>query len=225
MTRGRGPGARGIEAALFDVDGVLACLDEPSAAAFFRPLIPMSPGELGRYWESWLAGRGAAPDGRPLWARFWTDVGAHLALPPAALRTLESFDYRCLYRAFSDAHPALAAAKSGGLRVGVLSNSAFVDLRALLRWLGFGDVIDVTLFPQETGFSKPAPEAYQAALAAVEVAPERCLFFDDVAANVDAAAALGIRAFRVDRSRSGGGAAPAAGVVNDLSLLPRLLGP
>jgi putative hydrolase of the HAD superfamily len=224
MARGRGPGEGEIEAALFDVDGVLACIDEPSAAAFFGPLIPMSPGELGRYWESWLAERGAARDDRPLWARFWADVGAHLALPLAALRTLESFDYRCLYRAFPDAYPALAAAKSSGLRVGVLSNSAFVDLRALLRWLGFGEVIDVTLFPQETGFSKPAREAYQAGLAAVEAAPERCLFFDDVGANVTAAAALGMRAFRVDRTPPGAGAAPAPGVISDLGMLPRLLG-
>jgi putative hydrolase of the HAD superfamily len=38
---------------------------------------------------------------------------------------------------------------------------------------------------------------YQQALAALRVGPDAVLFFDDVAANVEAAQAVGIRAYQV----------------------------
>jgi len=47
------------------------------------------------------------------------------------------------------------------------------------------------------GCHKPDPVIYQRALAALLVAPEAVVFFDDVAANVEAARAVGITAFQV----------------------------
>lgn len=42
---------------------------------------------------------------------------------------------------------------------------------------------------------KPDPDIYEYALADAEMAPEETIFFDDMEANVDAAARVGIRAF------------------------------
>src|SRR5690349_22573008 len=49
-----------------------------------------------------------------------------------------------------------------------------------------------------TGVRKPDAEAYLGACRALGAAPDECLFVDDRAANVDAAAALGVDALRFD---------------------------
>ena len=51
-------------------------------------------------------------------------------------------------------------------------------------------------FSCELGSLKPAPDIFHAALALVRRKPEEVLFIDDVQANTDAAAALGISALR-----------------------------
>jgi putative hydrolase of the HAD superfamily len=56
---------------------------------------------------------------------------------------------------------------------------------------------EVALSSHLLGCHKPAPVIYERALAALRVAPEAVLFFDDVAANVEAARTVGIRAFQV----------------------------
>ncbi|MEU0214004.1 HAD-IA family hydrolase [Streptomyces sp. NPDC006265] len=53
---------------------------------------------------------------------------------------------------------------------------------------------DVVLYSHEIGTTKPDPRAYQVACAALEAEPADCLFIDDVAENVDAAAAVGMQA-------------------------------
>ncbi len=45
---------------------------------------------------------------------------------------------------------------------------------------------------------KPDPRLFQVLLDRYHLAPEATVFIDDVAANVDAAAALGIRAIRFE---------------------------
>jgi|SRR5579884_2008385 len=46
----------------------------------------------------------------------------------------------------------------------------------------------------EVGWQKPAPEIYRAAIARAGCAPERCLFIDDLAVNVEAARREGLDA-------------------------------
>jgi len=97
-----------------------------------------------------------------------------------------------------DAVPTLAALRSGGLRLGLLSNThwprAFHE--HFLERDGLADLLDARLYTSELPFQKPHLDAFTAAMAAVGVDdPRRAVFvgdrpFDDIAG----AKAAGMRA-------------------------------
>ena len=57
------------------------------------------------------------------------------------------------------------------------------------------DFFDQTFLSFEMGVEKPAPEIFQKAVEALHCRPEEVLFFDDAAANCEAARREGLRAF------------------------------
>lgn len=63
--------------------------------------------------------------------------------------------------------------------------------------LGVPAMFDAHFLSHEMGFRKPQPEIYAAAADGLGVRPAEICFFDDVAANVDAARAFGMRATHV----------------------------
>ncbi len=81
--------------------------------------------------------------------------------------------------------------RAKGVRTGLLSNSwglspyPMVELRAR-----FDDIV----LSGEVGLRKPDPAIYRLAARRLEVEPEDCVFVDDLAGNVRAAAALGMTA-------------------------------
>jgi putative hydrolase of the HAD superfamily len=81
-------------------------------------------------------------------------------------------------------------------RLAALSNSN------ALHWSRYRDLGIETLFERafasfEVGVRKPDRQIYEHALRELAVRPEDVLFFDDSAANVEAAASLGMAAYRV----------------------------
>ncbi|MBO8186401.1 HAD-IA family hydrolase [Streptomyces spirodelae] len=82
----------------------------------------------------------------------------------------------------------------GRCRLGILSNS-FVGARERETALyHFDELVEQIVYSHELGIEKPDLRAFEAACASLEVRPERCLFVDDVAANVEAAQAAGMQA-------------------------------
>ncbi|MGW7681484.1 HAD family hydrolase [Kribbella sp. NPDC054772] len=87
-----------------------------------------------------------------------------------------------------DAMETLAALKSRGLKIGVLSNTIWPRRRheEVFARDGVLDLLDGAVYTSEIAHTKPHPEAFLAAMQAVGVAePSRCLFvgdrlFDDV---------------------------------------------
>jgi putative hydrolase of the HAD superfamily len=57
-------------------------------------------------------------------------------------------------------------------------------------------LFDGTVFSYEAGICKPDPEIFLQALRVAESSPEDTLYFDDIAAYVDAASALGIHGYQ-----------------------------
>src|SRR4029453_2600862 len=78
-----------------------------------------------------------------------------------------------------------------------LSNSNAVHWERNAHDLQLFTHFEAALSSHLLGCHKPDPVIYQRALATLHVGPDAVLFFDDVAANVEAARAVGIRAFRV----------------------------
>ncbi len=83
------------------------------------------------------------------------------------------------------------SARAAGWRTAVLSNSwgDSYDMHDVDR------LVDVVLLSHRIGARKPDPEAYELAVRAVGVAPESCVFVDDLKRNIRGAEDLGMTAF------------------------------
>ena len=88
---------------------------------------------------------------------------------------------------------AVRRARAAGIRTGLVSNSWGTSRydRALLAELFDGIVIS-----GEVGMRKPAPDMYRLGAERIGVAPERCVFVDDLPFNLKPAAELGMATVR-----------------------------
>ncbi|HEY1689178.1 MAG TPA: HAD family phosphatase [Solirubrobacteraceae bacterium] len=84
---------------------------------------------------------------------------------------------------------AVAAARRGGIRTGLISNSWGTSRypHPLLKELFEGIVIS-----GEVGIRKPAPEIYVLGAKAIGLSPEQCVFVDDLPFNLPPATELGM---------------------------------
>lgn len=212
-----------FEAVVFDRDGVLTYFAEDDIYAFFASRLPISVAALARRWEAWGAHVGfpRSVDAESSFFRgFWNSLADDLQLAPAIRAELLTLNYTRFIRPFADARPALVAARTAGIQIGVLSNFSLASLSESLQVVGLADLVDIACAAPVIGASKPDPTAYHAVLDALQVSPERCLFFDDEQPCVDGARAVGMQAYLVDRRVV---AAPHAHVVNTLASLTQLL--
>jgi putative hydrolase of the HAD superfamily len=104
-----------------------------------------------------------------------------------------------------DARPLFEALHERGIKVGVLSNTLWprAEHERVFRRDGVLDLIDAAVYTSEIEWTKPHPEAFRAALAALGgIAPEDAVFvgdrpWDDIAG----AQGVGMRAVLVPHSR------------------------
>jgi HAD superfamily hydrolase (TIGR01549 family) len=120
---------------------------------------------------------------------------------------------------YDDALPALAALRAHGLRVGLISNGQR-DLEEFADHHGLD--VDVCVGSRDHGFVKPHRSIFEAALAALDVAPaEAAMVGDSAEDDIEGARALGMHAVLLDRE----GRWPAASdVIGSLAELPAALG-
>lgn len=183
-----------IEVLLFDLGGVLV---EFSGG---RDLAALLRGKLSEYevLERW----GRCPHSEQFGLgklsreeygeRFVKDWNLDLA-PEDFLREFQSWSRRILPGAVD-----LLAALRPRFRLAALSNSNELHWERNSNVLGVTGLFEVAISSHQVGMCKPDPEIYRFALDRLDVSPEVVMFFDDAPANVDAAAALGMRAFQVD---------------------------
>ena len=100
---------------------------------------------------------------------------------------------------FADVRPALAAARSRGRRLVVVSNWD-ASLHGVLRATGLEPLLDATLTSAEAGSRKPAPTIFEEALALVGAVPEQAIHVgDSLEEDVAGARAAGIEPVLVRR--------------------------
>jgi HAD superfamily hydrolase (TIGR01509 family) len=188
----------GRQALIFDVGDVLTVpafvLLDRLERVVGRPIEgrgPLGPG-IDRRWEQLQAGEisteqywnGVAEQaGLGTWREFYGLISREFPV--------DMFDPIML--AFAD------AAQAAGYLIGVLTNDMVAINGANFAATSpimarFDAIIDAT----ELGFRKPAPQAYAAICAALDVAPASTVFLDDTPACVDGALAFGMRAVLVD---------------------------
>jgi putative hydrolase of the HAD superfamily len=103
-----------------------------------------------------------------------------------------------------DASPLFAALRARGIRVGVLSNTLWPrqEHERVFRRDGVLDLIDADVYTSEIAHTKPHPEAFRAALAAMAVAdPGTAVFVGDrVWDDIHGAKEYGMRAVLLPHS-------------------------
>lgn len=189
-------------AVLLDRDGVLTYFDVDAAAAFFRPLLPISLLDLAARWQSTGAiigfPRSLTEEGA-FFAEFWEQIGDEFALTQGQRITLAKFDYTQFVVPYPEVPAVLEKLSTSTLRLGVLSNFSLASLEQSLLATGIARYFHVVCAAPVIGYAKPSARAYELALERLNVEPEECLFFDDEPDCVEGARALGLSAYLVDR--------------------------
>lgn len=93
---------------------------------------------------------------------------------------------------------AVRAVRSAGYHTALVTNAARAATPMWRRILPDEDLFDVIVDSSEVGMRKPDPRIYLLACERLGVAPEECLFIDDLSCNVDAAQAVGMTAILCD---------------------------
>ncbi|MFL5798835.1 MAG: HAD-IA family hydrolase [Actinomycetota bacterium] len=130
-----------------------------------RGLVPQAE------FERWLAGR--------------LSPGAAAPIAAAGLK----------HRLFGALEPdpdmvaAVGAARAGGIRTGLVSNSWGESGYERDR---FGDLFDAVVISAEVSLRKPEPAIYVLAAERIGVPPARCVFVDDLLHNVEGARSVGM---------------------------------
>ena len=127
-------------------------------------------------------------------AAYWAAVAEELRLPIANLPQFRA-DYFAADALDHEAIAQLRRIRASGTAVALLSNESR-SLPARLTQLGIIDLFSPLLVSAYLGIMKPDPRAFHAALALLDLPPAQVVFVDDLAANVEAAAALGIQAIQ-----------------------------
>ena len=173
---------------LIDFGGVLTSNVFESFAAFCREegLDPRTVRDLFRQEQAARDLLGALEEGRIGTAEF----EARFA-PMLGVAEPEGLVARLFARMQPDEtmFDAVAAARRAGVRTGLVSNSWGEEGYDRTR---FRELFDVLVISGELGIRKPAPEIYALAAERLGVAPERCVFVDDLPGNLKPAAAIGM---------------------------------
>lgn len=196
-----------IQAVIFDRDNTLIRFDTAAAAVLEARVAAAAPslpsGVVGQHWATWPGPWPRAPEQEPeFWYSFWDQLATRYQLSTGTRATLHEIGmfYHTCFVAFPDTLACLAALRSRGVRLAILTNFELPSIHLTLQNAGidpswFSALISST----SVGFSKPDSRAYLAATAALGLEPAACAFVDDLIGNVEAAQALGIHSWLLDR--------------------------
>jgi putative hydrolase of the HAD superfamily len=170
--------------------------------ALRRPLI-IADDFMYREYSRVPLGKRSAEETKVLYTRYQEILlrEAKIPAPPELIGNLlgkwKQWKFRMVL--FDDAMPALLRLKAAGLTRGLISNVDH-DILPLCRELGLTDVLDVIVTSLDTGFNKPQPEIFLAALDRAGAKPGESLYIGDQhRIDVLGAESAGMRGILIDR--------------------------
>lgn len=83
--------------------------------------------------------------------------------------------------------------KNRGKKIVLVSNTSAIHYEWEIRKNGWLTLFDEKILSHEVGAMKPDPAFYRAAIKAAGIPPERCLFIDDIPANLEGARIAGFQ--------------------------------
>lgn len=107
-------------------------------------------------------------------------------------------DYKDIITPNPDGERGLLAAVQRGARIFVLSNTSFLHASVIFDNELLGTYPELYILSYKVGTMKPDPRMWLKLLEYTQLAPEHCLYVDDIDENCQAARNLGMGAFRYD---------------------------
>ena len=199
------PDGKRLQAAIFDVDGVL--LASPHEQAWRAALAGFAdPARFTTgFYQAHVAGKPRL-DGAiaALTALGVPDAPAQAELYAVHKQeVLEGLIAAGAFSAFADAVHLAEALHARGIRLAAASSSknAAAMLRQVRRDNGqrLADLFDADLSGHDVAHGKPAPDIFLLAAAALAAAPARCVVVEDAPAGIEAARAAGMAALGIAR--------------------------
>lgn len=183
----------GVDAVLFDCDGVL--VDSEPASEWAWRITLEEVGQVMEDFSDWVGKTDQA---------IAVHFGREARVSPTRLATraadllVERLETEGV-DVFADARSALRAAVQVGIARAVVSNSESWRLDALLEAAGIGNLFPVRVSSDDVPRPKPDPDVYLRAAELVGVEPSRCLVVEDTPTGVASARSAGMRVVAVDR--------------------------
>lgn len=190
--------SRGMDAVIFDMDGVLCDSEQASrqaAVALFRTA-----------YDTRVDARDFAPFTGMGEARFLQGVAEKYGVAGfdaeeakrAFFDTYIGSGYAAEVRAFPGIKGLVGRVKALGMKVAVASAADRVKVEANLKAIGFDEsTFDFVTSSDDIERKKPAPDVFLAAAQGVAVDAHRCVVVEDAVAGVVAARAAGMRCVAV----------------------------
>lgn len=178
-----------IQAVIFDMGGVLLRSEDESGRRKWEQRLGLAEGELAEIvFNSPISQQ--ATVGRATDEDIWAHVASRFALDYDTLRQLRR-DFWSGDRVDTELADFLRSLRPR-YKTAILSNAWPGARKALTERWGLHTAVDEMIISAEEGVAKPDPAIYHIALRRLGVGPAGAVFVDDMAANVEAARALGM---------------------------------
>jgi len=193
-----------IRGFLFDLDGTLVDSERETAEAMARALAREHAPNIvvEQYDRDFIIGRSWVAIYDSLRARYpqlaWSR--AETIARTAKLRD-EVFGERGV-TVLPGARALLARTRQH--KRGLVTGSGRDEVTQVLRYIGEHATFEVIVAAEDVASSKPAPDGYRAAIAALGLAPHECLVIEDSTAGIEAGRAAGCTVVAVRAGNFGG---------------------
>lgn len=184
-----------VDAVLFDYGLVLSAAPDPAAWARMKAIFDVDESAFhSAYWRPRHDYDRGTLNGQTYWHEVAKDLGH--ALTPEEHAALIAADID-LWTQPNDPMIAWAAQlQAAGIRTGILSNLGDAMEVGILERCGWLDAFAHHTFSHRLGIAKPESAIYTHAAEGLATPPERILFVDDRADNIEAAERAGMQAIR-----------------------------
>lgn len=190
-----------LKAVLFDLDGTLIDSEYFHYECWMEIL---SKFELSMTYEDWVktyAGHPLPTNCKNIKEAFKLEIPLEELIEWRERLSREGFASRDI-NLMPDAAEALEYFKSRGLKIALVTASPRDNVRLIFGRNGLGHYFDVMVTRSDVEISKPDPETYLKAIAALQVEKEDCLAFEDTLNGLRAAKAAGVICFAVQHDES-----------------------
>ena len=171
------------EAAIFDLDGVLADT-EPISFEILRDFV--APHEVT--WTTYQTLIGKSGLDFAIWLKETYQFSEPIdTLQAAANHYRETKVSEIMVQEMPGAAALMTHFKQNGLKLAVASNSSRKWVDAILKSSKLESFFDLVITAEDVARPKPAPDIYVQTASQLEVLPEKCMVFEDSPAGVNAA--------------------------------------